>query len=63
KTAHIKKLKNGTLQLGMRVSALEQVIPWVLSFGRRARVLEPVELKDRVRKEIRAMNKKYGNPS
>ncbi|KMP10702.1 hypothetical protein UR09_05480 [Candidatus Nitromaritima sp. SCGC AAA799-A02] len=59
KTATTKKLKDGTIQLSMTVSALDQVVPWVLSFGQRAKVLKPRELKDMVKEEIKIMSKTY----
>jgi len=59
KTATTRKLKDGTIQLSMTVSALDQVIPWVLSFGQRAKVIKPKELKDRVKEEIKIMSKTY----
>ena len=59
KTATIKILKDGTIQLSMTVSALDQVVPWVLSFGQLAKVLKPQELKDMVKEEIQNMTKTY----
>ncbi len=59
KTATIKKLKNGTIQLSMTVSALVQVVPWVLGFGQHAKVIKPKELKDRVKEEIKIMVETY----
>lgn len=39
KTSTTTKLKNGTIQLAMTVSALEQVVPWVLGFGQHAKII------------------------
>jgi len=59
KTAKTKKLRDGTIQLSMTVTALEQVVPWVLSFGSLAKVLKPKELKKTIKEEIRALAKGY----
>lgn len=59
KTASLKKLKNGTLQLSMTVSALQQVVPWVLGFGGLAKVLKPKELKMMVCSEVKALSELY----
>lgn len=59
KTATTKKLKDGRIQLSMSVSALDQVVPWVLSFGQHAKVIKPKELKARVAAEINCMLQVY----
>lgn len=55
----IEILKNGNLKLTMRVGSLTQVVPWILSYGQLAQVIEPDELKDRIKDDIRGMKKKY----
>ncbi|QPJ62384.1 MAG: WYL domain-containing protein [Candidatus Nitronauta litoralis] len=59
KSQSIKKLKDGTIQLSMTVSALEQVVPWVLSFGSLAKVLKPKSLKEQVVTEIGVLFNQY----
>lgn len=59
KTATIKKLTDGTIQLAMTVNALDQVVPWVLGFGQRAKVIKPKDLKDRIKEEVKIMAKAY----
>jgi predicted DNA-binding transcriptional regulator YafY len=59
KTSSTKTLKDGTIQLSMTVSALEQVLPWVLSFGNCAKVLKPKELKDSIQVELEGLAASY----
>jgi|GEM_PF-3806882 len=59
KTSHTKKLKDGTIQLSMTVSALEQVVSWVLSFGKQAKVIRPKELKNAIQDELKGMIDSY----
>lgn len=46
-------MSNGKLRLTMNVGNLTQLTSWVLEWGKRARVLEPQELIDRVTEELR----------
>lgn len=46
---------DGSARISARVSGLEELVWWVLSIGRHARVVEPPELRERVAAEIRAM--------
>src|SRR5690606_31285684 len=46
-------MSNGKLRLTMNVGNLTQHTSWVLEWGKRARVLEPQELIDRVTEELR----------
>ena len=50
---------DGCLELQMRLDALEEVERWVLSWGSHARVLAPVELKQRVTEALQAMQESY----
>lgn len=59
KTARFEDRKSGEIRLRMTVSSLTQVVPWVLSFGKHAKVIEPPELKKSVYEEISAMAKHY----
>jgi predicted DNA-binding transcriptional regulator YafY len=44
------------VEIRFEVGRLEEVLRWVLSFGRQARVLGPPELIKMLRDEIRAMD-------
>lgn len=59
KTSSVKTLKDGTIQLNMTVSALQQVIPWILSFGNHAKVIKPKELKDAIQAELKGLVASY----
>jgi predicted DNA-binding transcriptional regulator YafY len=39
----------------LRARHIDEVLQWVLGWGRHVRVLEPVELRDRIRDEARAL--------
>lgn len=43
------------LVVTLRPRNLDEIVAWVLSWGRRARVLEPVELQERIRQEARGI--------
>lgn len=51
---------DGSVVLWMKTSGWYDVKKWILSFGAEARVLEPVHLQDKVRKEVEKMLKGYG---
>ena len=51
----LKEEKNGDVTLEFPGSYLDEVFGWVMSWGAAAKVLEPRELRDRVRKEARSM--------
>ena len=44
----MKRLSEGRLELTMKLDSLEEIERWVLSWGAHARVLEPLELKNRI---------------
>jgi proteasome accessory factor B len=50
---------DGTLILEVRLRNLEEIKNWVLSFGSRAKVLAPKELKERIRVELSETQKLY----
>lgn len=56
----ITRRKDGSVVLWMKTSGWYDVQKWVLSFGADARVLEPVQLVDRIKGEIRRMVQGYG---
>ena len=43
------------LLVTLRTHTLDYIVPWVMGWGRRVRVLEPVELRERIQEEARAM--------
>jgi proteasome accessory factor B len=47
------------IEFAATLHGLEEITRWVLSWGGKARVLEPAELKERVRKEVATMLGKY----
>lgn len=49
----LANLVNGGVRLTMTIGDLNQVTSWVLEWGPRARVLEPAELVERVKAELR----------
>ena len=50
--------KSGSrIRVGFEVGRFEDILRWILSWGRHAKVIEPVELADRVREEAEAMLK------
>ena len=49
-TQSIRQLRNGEMELTMTLGGLEEVERWILSWGEHARVLEPAELKMRIRR-------------
>ncbi len=52
-------LEGGRVELSMELCSLREVERWILSWGARARVLEPPELIERLRKTTAAMAEKY----
>ena len=48
-------MAGGELELSMELGSLEGIERWVLSWGDRATVLEPVDLKRRIRRAAEAM--------
>jgi predicted DNA-binding transcriptional regulator YafY len=53
-------LPSGGVRVVMTVSATTEVIPWILSFGKKVRVIEPLELAASVANEARAIFRHYG---
>lgn len=58
-TQKVKDMKDGSLELTIQVSGEDEIMRWVLSWGKDAQVLQPKALKDRIKKEIAAMAKAY----
>ena len=51
----IKRLAGGEVELSMTLGSLEEIERWVLSWGEHSKVLEPMELKRRLRKAASAI--------
>ncbi|MCB1220166.1 MAG: WYL domain-containing protein [Planctomycetales bacterium] len=50
---------DGSLEVSFKVSSMENIMRWILSFGEHARILAPLELQERVRRTIGRMNYLY----
>jgi predicted DNA-binding transcriptional regulator YafY len=48
----VSNLRDGSLEITLRVAGLDEIKRWVLSFGPEAFVLEPEKLKELVRKGV-----------
>jgi predicted DNA-binding transcriptional regulator YafY len=55
----IVERSDGSLEVSFRVSSMENIVRWILSFGEHARILAPLELQERVRRTISRMNYLY----
>lgn len=51
---------DGSITVHFRVSGLDAIKRWVMRYGKEAEVLEPQELRDMVRSEVREMGVVYG---
>jgi predicted DNA-binding transcriptional regulator YafY len=51
----LTQLRNGRLRMTLRVADTRELVGWLLSFGRGAKVVRPAELQDRVRREALAL--------
>lgn len=58
-TQKIEEHEDGSITLYMHVGALDAVKRWVMRYGKEAEVLEPQELRDMVRLEVREMGERY----
>lgn len=54
------ELPGGASRLRMRLSCLEEIEQWVLSWGTRATVLQPTELRERLFKTTEVLWQRYG---
>jgi predicted DNA-binding transcriptional regulator YafY len=59
----IERLADGGIRLTMEIGDLTEVTTWVLGFGETAKVVEPPELRDRVRAELENALARYGQPA
>jgi predicted DNA-binding transcriptional regulator YafY len=55
----VRENRDGSIILELDLGGLQEVEPWILSWGRHARVLAPKELATRIREEARAIAKLY----
>lgn len=55
----ITKLKDGSLIYEVKVNGTEEIYRWVLGFGEDAKVLEPKELKEKIRLTVEKMKRVY----
>jgi proteasome accessory factor B len=59
-TQEIHEHDDGALTLTLKVSALEAVKRWVMRYGAQAEVLQPEELREMIKMEVREMDVVYG---
>jgi predicted DNA-binding transcriptional regulator YafY len=57
----IKHLPGGGVEMRLELGSLEEVERWILSWGKRARVLEPPELVERIRATLRLLDEAYSD--
>lgn len=57
----LRDLKDGCVELSLRVSSLTELRSWILGWGSHARVLKPVRLADEIREEARKVLASYGD--
>jgi predicted DNA-binding transcriptional regulator YafY len=57
----IKELRNGEIELRLELSSFIEIVPWILSWGRHAKVISPKELVAEVREEARQVGAQYKN--
>ena len=53
----IKKRKNGDIELSFKTAGLFEVFRWVLAWGHYVKVLEPKELKEWVKEEVKLIDR------
>ena len=58
----LKEFRNGNVELEMAVSHLDDVWPWVLSWGKNVKVIQPKALRDRVITEAKTIQAQYEVP-
>jgi predicted DNA-binding transcriptional regulator YafY len=62
-TQAIRKLKpdGSVIEFQATLSGLEEITRWVLSWGSKAKVLGPLELKKRIEAEVKLMTEAHGS--
>ncbi|MDD5456764.1 MAG: WYL domain-containing protein [Candidatus Margulisbacteria bacterium] len=59
KTQEVSVNKDGSIILSMTVDGVSEVIQWILSWGSSVEVLEPAELREMVKEEVKRLGKMY----
>jgi len=59
----VTELPGGEIRMSFRLDSLEEIEPWVLSWGAHATVIRPKALADRVSAAADAVRKKYAKPA
>lgn len=60
-TQEVRPLGGGLVEIELRLSGLEEVFRWIMSWGEQVEVLEPAELRERVRREAAAMTSRHAS--
>ena len=55
----LRTLKNGSVVVTFRIPINHEIISWILGYGSKALVIEPVSLRTKILQEVRAMLKRY----
>jgi predicted DNA-binding transcriptional regulator YafY len=55
----ISKLKDGSLIYEVKVNGIEEISRWILGFGENAEVLEPKDLREKMKKTAESLNRIY----
>jgi predicted DNA-binding transcriptional regulator YafY len=55
----LREIRNGDVELEMVVSHLDDIWPWVLSWGKNVKVTQPKALRDRICKEAEGIQSHY----
>ncbi len=47
------------MQLTLRAGGWDEMTSWIMSFGRRAKVLKPEQMREEIRKYLEEMRERY----
>ena len=56
---NIDQIEGGKILFTIYLNELEDIKKWVLSFGKDAEVIEPIELREDIKRELEELYKKY----
>ncbi|QUL98421.1 MAG: transcriptional regulator [Candidatus Fermentithermobacillus carboniphilus] len=56
----LEQLEDGSVRLSFFVGGMGEIMRWIMSFGRHARVVKPKELRDRIVRELELALRSYG---
>lgn len=59
-TQSVEQRTDGSIVLRVRASGLQELSDWIVSLGEHAEVVEPAELREHVRRRLRAAAARYG---